>query len=75
MLCTIRSEEELAQNLSYELASYPTALFDGKSIRKDTKSSFISVIESLVKGYDVSIPESCSFVIDGKIYANSTFLT
>ena len=45
IVCIVRSEEGLAEYLTYELAACPPALFDDCSLRKGNKSSIFTVLD------------------------------
>lgn len=45
MICTVRTEEQLAEIFGYELCTYPPSLFDlNELMRKGTKSSIQKVL-------------------------------
>ena len=47
IVCIVRSEEELAEYLTYELAACPPALFDDCSLRKGNSSFIVTVLDGL----------------------------
>ena len=47
IVCIVRSEEELAEYLTYELTAFPPARFDYCSLRKGNKSSIVRVLDGL----------------------------
>ncbi|KAJ8889647.1 hypothetical protein PR048_009147 [Dryococelus australis] len=68
MLCVVRSDEELAENLSYERSAWPPALFENCNMRKCSgKAVLLPVLENYLR------PSSClsnesentAYIIDG----------
>ncbi|KAJ8885750.1 hypothetical protein PR048_011950 [Dryococelus australis] len=50
MLCVVRSDEELTENLSYELSAWPPALFENCNMRKSSgKAALLPVLENHLK--------------------------
>ena len=47
IVCIVRSEEEIAEYLTNELAECPPALFDDCSLQKGNKSSIVTVLDGL----------------------------
>ena len=65
MLCTVRSDEELAEFLTFELAARPPALFDDFSLRKGTKSTLLKPLKEHVPP-EIELPAAvASCIIDG----------
>ena len=64
IVCIVRSEEELAGYLTYELAACPPALFDDCSLRKGNKSSIVTVLDDLAPS-DSQPPYAAVYTIDG----------
>lgn len=64
LVCIVRSEEDLACYLKYELAARPPALFDDCSFRKGNKSSFIPVLQALAP-CECTLPSQSTYVVDG----------
>lgn len=64
ILCVIKSDEEFAPYLHYELAPRPLFLFDEISMRKTEKSVMYSVIEKYAD-CNKALPTNATFVIDG----------
>lgn len=64
IVCIVRSDEELASYLQYELAARPPALFDDVSIRKGNKSSLIPILEMFASP-DGKVPDGATFIVDG----------
>lgn len=68
MVCVIRSDEELAANLHFELAAWPPALFKDCCMRKGSgKAALIPVLESYCKPAS-SLPNNIgnvAYIIDG----------
>ena len=64
IVCIVRSEEELAEYLTYELAACPPALFDDCSLRKGNKSSIVTVLDGLAPSGSHP-PSEAVYTIDG----------
>ena len=64
VVCIVRSEEELAGYLTYELAACPPALFDDCSLRKGNKSSIVTVLDDLAPSGNQP-PSTAVYTIDG----------
>ena len=64
IVCIVRSEEELAEYLTYELAACPPALFDDCSLRKGNKSSIVTVLDGLAPNGSHP-PSDAVYTIDG----------
>lgn len=68
MLCVVRSDDELAANLQYELSAWPPALFENCSLRKGSgKAALLPVIENYLTP-SLDLPEESvdtAYVIDG----------
>lgn len=64
IVCVIKSDEDFASCLEYELAPRPLSLFDDISMRKTQKSVMYDVIES-VAGSQQTYPEESTVVVDG----------
>jgi len=64
IVCVIKSYEDFASCLEYELAPRPLSLFDDISMRKTQKSVMYDVIES-VAGSQQTYPEESTVVVDG----------
>ena len=64
IVCVIKSDEDFASCLEYELAPRPLSLFDEISMRKTQKSVMYDVIESVVDSQQ-TYPEDSRIVLDG----------
>lgn len=64
IVCVMKSENDLATYLKYELAPKPPALFDEVSLRKNVKSSLATVFESS-EATNEKFEEGTEVVIDG----------
>ena len=64
IVCIVRSDEELAEYLTYELAACPPALFDDCSLRKENKSSIVTVLDGLAPSGSHP-PSDAVYTIDG----------
>ena len=64
IVCIVRSEEELAGYLTYELAACPPALFDDCSLRKGNKSSIVTVLDDLAPSGNQP-PSTAVYTVDG----------
>ena len=69
MLCTVRSDEELAEYLTFELAARPPALFDDFSLRKGTKSTLLKPLKKLVPP-EVELPVAVASYILMVVFAS-----
>ena len=58
------SDEELSECFAFELAPYPTALFDCVTIRKSNKAALIKVLDRYSAPSGL-LPQKPSFIIDG----------
>ena len=63
IICVIKSDEDFASCLEYELAPRPLPLFDELSMRKTEKAVMYSVIESY-SGCELTYPKESMFVVD-----------
>ena len=64
IVCIVRSEEELAEYLTYELAACPPALFDDCSLRKGNSSFIVTVLDGLAPSGSHP-PSEAVYTIDG----------
>ena len=64
IVCVIKSDEDFASCLEYELAPRPLSLCDEISMRKTQKSVMYDVIESVVDSQQ-TYPEDSRIVLDG----------
>lgn len=67
MVCTVRSDERLAEIFQFELCAYPPSLFDESGLmRKGSKSSMVSVLEPEANESSItSDSEEVPYIIDG----------
>jgi hypothetical protein len=64
IVCVLRSDEELASFLQYELSPRPPSLFDEVSIRKGNKASLVPLLEQYGPAED-QVPDGAYYTIDG----------
>ena len=64
IVCIVRSEEELAEYLTYELAACLPALFDDCSLRKGNSSFIVTVLDGLAPSGSHP-PSDAVYTIDG----------
>ena len=64
IICVVKSDEDFASCLQYELAPRPLSLFDEISMRKTDKAVMYKVMESLTE-CEKTYPQDSTFIIDG----------
>ncbi|KAK3931373.1 Glycerophosphodiester phosphodiesterase [Frankliniella fusca] len=65
IIVALKDPSALEGHFAYELAPFPTSLFDENGMRKTAKSKLVDAVESLFVCSDAVIPPLPTYIIDG----------